>query len=274
MTTAEKFMNICALEAFKNKSFEEVRVDDYLKAYTTTGKPPPPVPQTPVGDLERAALGLPPIFQPIPASAVAGPSSSSTSSALLVLTGASGAKPAITNPAELPVGQELNPIKVDGETYQSISCMPQYAFFSFEELRYYAYRSGHKAPPPGVRLDPFMKSVVTPSTTSNATPSALDPPENLQNTASQPAFADHNFEELRVYYLLAGREVNSAEIRQYLGQPAVAPPTLPGSVSPLPTIGVTAPTPPAAPSLFGGLGTPSLATPIQPKSTPSFSFKF
>ncbi|EGO00562.1 hypothetical protein SERLA73DRAFT_133491, partial [Serpula lacrymans var. lacrymans S7.3] len=48
------------------QSFEELRVQDYLKAYTTTGRPPVPCPQEPTTESSRTALGLPRLFQPIP----------------------------------------------------------------------------------------------------------------------------------------------------------------------------------------------------------------
>jgi hypothetical protein len=41
-------------------------------------------------------------------------------------------KPSITNAAELPAGQEFVAIKVEGETYQSVVCTAQFAFFSPE----------------------------------------------------------------------------------------------------------------------------------------------
>ncbi|KAJ3531356.1 hypothetical protein NMY22_g8188 [Coprinellus aureogranulatus] len=259
MTAEEKFMTIAALEAYRTKSFEEVRIDDYLKAYTTTGKPPPPCPEQPTGDMERQALGLPPLFKPYPP--VPGPTASTSS----LFTASTATKPTTTNPADLPTGQEFTAIKVDGETYQSISCTAQYAFFSPEELRYYAYLRGNITAPPGVKMAPFVKSVVSPSSTTPAAPATLDSGETLQSIIAQPAYADHSFEELRVYYLLAGRrEVTSAEIRQYLGESAPVPP---------PVIAVTpaAPTVTPQPVLGGSISTPLT---IQPKATPSFSFKF
>jgi|ERR1700722_2242954 len=80
------FMSVVASPAFgptpKEKSFEvfltslplyllhlnhqpqELRVEDYLKAWIETRNPPAPCPQLPAGDRERAALGLPPLFKP------------------------------------------------------------------------------------------------------------------------------------------------------------------------------------------------------------------
>lgn len=43
---------------------QEIRVADYLKAYTTTGQPPAPVPAIPTSAAARAALNLPPLFEP------------------------------------------------------------------------------------------------------------------------------------------------------------------------------------------------------------------
>lgn len=263
-TAAEKFMTIAGLEPYANKSFEEVRIDDYLKAYTATGKAPPPCPQHPISDAERASMNLPPLFQPYVPPPPAGASTSSTAPPIVP-------KPSVTNPAELPPGQNFVALKVENETYQSISCTTDYAFFSPEELRYYAYLSGNKAPPPTVKMDPFVKSVVAPSAPVPGPGASPDQDENLQCITAQPAFADHNFEELRVYYLLAGRrEVTSAEIRQYLGQVPAAP-AVPAPPQP------AAPAPAPGPSLAGSslFGNPiSTAVTVQPKTTTPFSFKF
>lgn len=101
---------------------QEVRVDDYLKAYMTTGGPPQPCTQEPASDVARAALGLPPLFQPYSASPPGG--SGSTSSA------SGQPAPSTTNPLELPPAQEFTPLKIDTETYHSIVASAQYAFFN------------------------------------------------------------------------------------------------------------------------------------------------
>lgn len=100
-------------------------MDDYLKAYTATGKAPPPCPQHPISDAERASMSLPPLFQPYVPPPPAGASTSSTVPAAVT-------KPSITNPAELPPGQNFVPLKVENETYQCISCTTDYAFFNPE----------------------------------------------------------------------------------------------------------------------------------------------
>ncbi|TEB37909.1 hypothetical protein FA13DRAFT_1725529 [Coprinellus micaceus] len=267
MAGQEKFMTIAGIEAYKSKSFE-----------------------TPTGDTDRAALRSPAALQaltrpaPIP-SASASTSSTSTSA----FSASTSVKPSITNAAELPAGQEL-------------LCTAQFAFFSPEELRYYAYLRGNITAPATVKMDPFVKSDLSSSSTTTASASAstattaagtLDSGETLQSIMAQSAFADHCFEELRVYYLLAGRrEVTSAEIRTYLGQaaptptPAPALPPAPGlPLPPLPTsslaTSLTVPATPAAPTSatapqqpFMGGGSISTPLPIQPKATPSFSFKF
>ncbi|EEB93388.1 hypothetical protein MPER_07960 [Moniliophthora perniciosa FA553] len=63
----EQFMCIPAVlqDGAGGKSFEEVRIDDYIRSYSTTGRPPPPCPQEPKLPTERAARGLPPLFEPI-----------------------------------------------------------------------------------------------------------------------------------------------------------------------------------------------------------------
>ncbi|KAF9784049.1 hypothetical protein BJ322DRAFT_1068401 [Thelephora terrestris] len=58
------FMSMSALPAHRDQSFEELRIADYIKAYTTTGRPPAPVSQEPVDPAARATLDLPLLFQP------------------------------------------------------------------------------------------------------------------------------------------------------------------------------------------------------------------
>lgn len=52
-----------------NHFFQEFRIDDYIKAYSTTGRPPAPCPPLPSGERERIAVGLPPLFRPTPVKA-------------------------------------------------------------------------------------------------------------------------------------------------------------------------------------------------------------
>ncbi|KAJ3575082.1 hypothetical protein NP233_g1318 [Leucocoprinus birnbaumii] len=154
------------------KSFEEVRVDDYLQSYTRTGRPPQPVAQVPTGDKERSALGLPPLFKPISEHdpILAGRPKESTLS--IITTGGrssssvglvNGKKP---NPADIPPTQEFKGERVAGETFHTICCTEPYTWWSPEELRYYAYQKGHKYPPS----------------------------DDLQSITTRPEFAQHSFE--------------------------------------------------------------------------------
>lgn len=43
---------------------QERRMQDYLHAYRSTGKPPAPCPQQPTDRAQRAVLGLPPFIEP------------------------------------------------------------------------------------------------------------------------------------------------------------------------------------------------------------------
>ncbi|EAU92012.1 hypothetical protein CC1G_05999 [Coprinopsis cinerea okayama7 len=254
----QKFMTIGAMEGL-NKSFEEVRIDDYLKAYMTTGRPPQPCPQEPASDVARSALGLPPLFKPYSASPPGTSSLLSSTTATTTLAPV----PTCRDPSQLPIGQEFKPAKVDSETFHSIVAAAEYAFFSPEELRYYAYLKGNKLPPLSVKMDPFVMSTVTPTSTSTAsTLPPTDSREKMESIVCQPLFADHSFEELRVFFMLAGKELNSAEIRQFFNQPAPAPivPSTPVSNPHIPAPIIAAPVTP---------GPPISATP-----GPAFSFKF
>ncbi|KAF9442405.1 hypothetical protein P691DRAFT_810691 [Macrolepiota fuliginosa MF-IS2] len=180
MTTPLSYMCIPSALIDKGKSFEEVRMDDYIQAYMTTSKPPQPVPRLPAGDKERSSLGLPPLFKPVseydPILA-SRPKESSFSSSQL-----SGSRK--KDLADIPATQDFKGEKVGAETFYTISCSEPYTWFSPEELRHHAYQKGHRYPPS----------------------------DELQSITTKPEFAQHSFEELRVVYMLSGRELTSAEI--------------------------------------------------------------
>lgn len=100
---------------------QEVRIEDYIKAYQATGRPPVPVPQEPADELARKALNLPPLFKPYSV-----PSTSSSSVALV------STAQRITDPTQLPPAQEFRLRSTDSEKYHDISCMTEYEFFSHE----------------------------------------------------------------------------------------------------------------------------------------------
>ncbi|KAF4620399.1 hypothetical protein D9613_001185 [Agrocybe pediades] len=209
---------------------QEVRIDDYIKAYTTTGRPPPPVPLEPADSDQRKLLGLPPLFKPTPFK-------------VNEVTGTVELLPQpCTDPKDVPDAQEFSVRKVDSERYHSISCMLEYANFSFEELRVLAYSRGHKLPPTPVKMDPF---VIPSSTSSTSTASTSAAPhgirtgiyntgslnsstaatgEQYQNICMRDEFKFHSPEELRIAYLLHGRELNSAQILS-TASPALPAPT-------------------------------------------------
>jgi len=125
-------MSILAPHGSESKSFEEIRIDDYIKAYHSTGRPPQPCPQQPENESQRKALNLPPLFKPHPIRnatlTINGTDNSATDVQLNL--------PArITNPAKLPIGQEFRLHSASGEKYHCISCMPQYTNFS-QEVRF------------------------------------------------------------------------------------------------------------------------------------------
>ena len=132
---------------------QEIRVEDYIRSYQSTGRPPIPVPQEPADERERKALNLPPLFKPqtnitLLATGVTGNASSSTPSSMLSSTLGSTsttsllasllpntttpAKPRIVNAVDIPVGQEFRTHILAAEKYQTIVCMPEYEGFSSE----------------------------------------------------------------------------------------------------------------------------------------------
>lgn len=191
---------------------QEIRIDDYLKAYHSTGRPPQPCPQQPEDESQRTSLNLPPLFKPRP---IRNSTLPTTSSSLLPFgtvnrTGNVQLDLAarITNPAELPPGQEFRLLSADGEKYHCISCMPEYTNFNQEvrffyaledilefwvlflikELRYYAYFAGNIRPPASVVMDPFVQPV---EDTPNTTPLIED---QLQSISAQSQYDKHSHE--------------------------------------------------------------------------------
>ncbi|KAF9476668.1 hypothetical protein BDN70DRAFT_923141 [Pholiota conissans] len=240
------FMSIAEALGPASKSFEEVRIEDYIKAYQTTGRPPAPVPQEPVDEMMRKTLNLPPLFKPYPVPWTG------TSTALATTP------QRITNPAELPPAQEYRMRSTDADKFCNISCMHEYEFFSHEELRYYAYLAGHIQPPHPIKMEPFVQVV-------KATPSVTAGPgeEKLQNISAQTGYEKHSPEEFRVAYLLHRRELTSAELLQPQNPSAPAgllhpPPIMPIAISPVSMSPLPAP-------VFGS------TTPSIPKFT--FGFK-
>lgn len=214
------------------QSFEELRANDYVKAYTATGRPPAPVPDLPNTPNARHALGLPPIFSPIPIE-----STPSISPAGIVTE-----KP-ITSPSDLPTIQVFQPTKIpiDGQ-FQSITAQTTFSLFSYEELRLYAYLSGNIMPPaplPSEILssDNTSTQVVHPFYANDSAATAFsrasmgpDAPDAYMSITASLKFDKHSFEELRLAYLLAGKELTSIEIptRGLLPAPAPPPPLLVG----------------------------------------------
>ncbi|KAF9235277.1 hypothetical protein BU15DRAFT_65027 [Melanogaster broomeanus] len=189
-----------------DQSFEEFRLQDYIKAYQSTGQPPLPCPTSP--DTPSAHK----------------PSRTSNTSG----------SPA-THPTELPASHTFQPTKsLLDECFQSISAQTLYSHFSHEELRHYAYLAGTNPPispatamtnggVTAAQVHPFVAndSSATAYLTSNAVPG----PEYMMCISASPKFDKHSIEELRIAYLLAGKEVGSTEM---LAPAAVPPQPAPG----------------------------------------------
>ncbi|TCD67759.1 hypothetical protein EIP91_011945 [Steccherinum ochraceum] len=194
-------------------SYEEQRFQDYLKAYQTTGRPPLPVPETPAGAEERLALGLPPLFEPYVVNDQVQPQASTSSAVYQTLE-------------EVPQTQTFVATRMDSEPgeaksgvfYQTIVMQKQYYHFSPEELRVQAYRTGNKVganPVPAVTTATpaaTTPAAVTVSPTRSNSSMTNGTSEDYQSISCKPSYAQHSFEELRVAYMLLGREATSEEI--------------------------------------------------------------
>ncbi|KAG5650267.1 hypothetical protein H0H81_012794, partial [Sphagnurus paluster] len=191
------FMCVAVAHESPGKSFEELRIDDYIRFYSTTGRPPPPCPQDPVDDAQRARAGLPPLFKPYPERSVT----------------------AAPKPADLPAAQAFTPTQNEGEVLQSICVGPVYDGFSHEELRYYAYLAGNRTSPTPIPMIPFVAAphaANTPTTSMPLRTGPFDAPTNgseqMMTITTQPLYSGHSLEELRVAFMQVGRELTSAEI--------------------------------------------------------------
>lgn len=232
-------MNIGPTET---KTFEEFRVEDYIKAYQTTGRPPQPCPQEPTDELQRKALNLPPLFKP---------------KRIGLEDPSTERKPAIVDPNELPSGQEFRLYSNGGENYHAICCMPEYEKFSHEELRYYAYMKGNIKSPVPIVMHPYVQ----PARDFVPLPGAVE--DKLQSHCSELGYDRHSPEEFRVAFLLHGRELTSSELLLSHHQPG----NVPGAVAPLPP-------PPLAP-VASSMPTSIIPQPIYAASTstiPKFTF--
>ncbi|GLB37888.1 hypothetical protein LshimejAT787_0409390 [Lyophyllum shimeji] len=185
-----QFMCVRAVHEPPGKSFEEIRIEDYLRFYTTTGRPPPPCPQEPADAVLRERAGLPSLFKPY------------TERSLLTTT----------RPSDLPDAQNFYTTVHEGDIFHSISAIPTYEAFSHEELRYYAYLKGNRLPPTPVTPAPF---VLGPPSADGMTPRPSNLPpgaEQMMTISAQAAYSGHSLEELRVAFMQAGRELTSSEI--------------------------------------------------------------
>ncbi|KAH7920612.1 hypothetical protein BV22DRAFT_1039664 [Leucogyrophana mollusca] len=250
-------MSVSALPS--SPSFEELRIEDYLKAYSTTGRPPPPCPLEPSTPNARAALGLPPLFQAIPVDVSGSGSGSGLAGGDLSALGS--IDQTIRDPADLPAFHAFEVFHATHgeEKYQNVVAQSALSHFSPEELRHYAYRLGNiYMEPPSLLGEtststtafppthPFLSSPALasaptpahpfyandgPSTAYITVPTAsAGTPDRLMSICASPRFDKHCFEELRVSYLLAGRELDSSEI---LGPAVSAVPPAPAPASSL-----------------------------------------
>ncbi|KAF7790938.1 hypothetical protein EIP86_001897 [Pleurotus ostreatoroseus] len=146
----EIFVNVPAERPQHEQSFEELRIADYIRAYSTTGHPPQPCPREPFDKAQRERLGLPPHMEPhVEVDSIPAPPSECAAAALLVLNveASTPTGPPPTDIAALPEVQTFKrtPDASEGgrEVYlQSIACQHTFQNFSPEELRVRAYSMG------------------------------------------------------------------------------------------------------------------------------------
>jgi len=188
-------------------------MEDYIKAYQNTGRPPFPVLQEPTDELQRKALNLPPLFQPQNPRTLGASSLSSPFKPPAIVTNTEK----IVDPVKLPAGQEFRLHSSSDEKYATITCLPMYEGFSVEvcvffrhvvpvsiircsrvqELRFYAYALGNKTSPTPITMDPFVQVVKEPptgplfgSTPTITTAGASE--DKLQSLCAQPEYSRHS----------------------------------------------------------------------------------
>ncbi|KAJ6525931.1 hypothetical protein DFH09DRAFT_1286049 [Mycena vulgaris] len=285
-SSAETCMSlaISCLPGPQSKSFEEVRINDYLESYRATGRPPPPCPPYPPDPAARAAQRLPPLFVPTPFSALGGPTSTAATPFGAPVASTSAA--VITDPARLPVVQVFTaPVPApEDERFASIVAAPEYTHWSHDELRFYAYLRNARQPPPGTPMFPFITALAPPPTLQPVLP--LDNGgDQFVSISCRPEFAGHSVEELRLSFLRTGAELTSAQIFSGVtAAPTAAPtnPLLPPSSS-LPPASHQSPfaphpqpqspfAPPPAPVSTPLFGLGSVAA--RPVAAPSQTFSF
>ncbi|KAI0090792.1 hypothetical protein BDY19DRAFT_992203 [Irpex rosettiformis] len=208
----EIFMNIPAVRSQPEQSFEELRVNDYIKAYSSTGRLPQPCPPVPLHPADRARAGLPPIFQPyVEVGGV--PSKEDPVAVGLQVNSSSTQGPPPQDLNALPDVQLFVPQTDASESGQAVhlqSIVAQHTFsvFSFEELRYQAYRSGKKVVLEAISNTPAVPTLlVTP-------PAPGVTSDQYQSITCTPPFQKHSFEELRLAQRRTGRDLTSEQIIQ------------------------------------------------------------
>ncbi|KAI0800192.1 hypothetical protein C8Q74DRAFT_397137 [Fomes fomentarius] len=200
------YMNVPAVRPPVDQSFEEQRYQDYVQAYIATRTAPRPVPPLPADPQQRVALGLPPLFEPY--SELEGGST---------LPNGTGLATGSAIPAGNLEAQAFSPTKLQeygsDAIFHSIVAQREYSMYSFEELRWEAYRVGKKTAnvPPAPPIVQPQRPPLLPSVAISSSQSVQD---SLQSVNSVPPYDQHSFEELRLAYIRAGRPLTSAAIFQ------------------------------------------------------------
>ncbi|KZT22494.1 hypothetical protein NEOLEDRAFT_1137958 [Neolentinus lepideus HHB14362 ss-1] len=213
----EVFMHIATGQGPSEVSFEEVRIQDYLRSYATIGRPPVPCPEQPADDQLRLSMSLPPLFKPF-----AIPQSTS-----FLVPGPIQPTPSTSAVPQEPLAVHwFRPMTENGVIYHNITAQPEFSRLSTEELRCNAYRAGLKYPPQPIPPIPAPAPLPQPLTRSDTMAMSLielpreqpkvyahdDSGAKMLSITASPQFNQHSFEELRIAYMLHGREMSSAEI--------------------------------------------------------------
>ncbi|KAH9833979.1 uncharacterized protein C8Q71DRAFT_154926 [Rhodofomes roseus] len=209
----EIYMNIPAQNPQHTPSFEERRVQDYLRAYQSTGRPPAPCPTQPTDRAQRAALGLPPYIESY-SEVVRGSTDTAMNGGLLppsitiTINDVAAAMPDVHAFRPVPLPDEGTGTS-RGAYFHCIVCQPEFRAWSIEELRVSAYAKGRKHAP---------EAAIPRPTTPQPAPVLLStngyPVENFQSISCKPDYNKHSLEELRLAFYGAGRQLTSAEIIQ------------------------------------------------------------